>query len=141
MSLYIPTSSLNNKGQTDFQYFRNSILICIFCLDYLVLLLTQVSISRLPCPSWLSCSSCPVLLVSRPLASLSLLTPSWLSCPGCPVLAVLSWLFCLGCPYLAVCPNCPLLAILSKLSSPGCSVLHALLWLSCSGFHDLAVLY
>ncbi len=92
-----------------------------------------VSNSWLPCPSWLTCLSCPVL--------------SWLSFP---VLSVLSWQSILAFLYYQSCPHYPILAFLSWLSFPGCLVLAVftwlsypifLSWLSCSGCPVLAVMF
>jgi hypothetical protein len=97
---------------------------------------------------WQSCPSNPVLAVLFRLScpsgdglavlswlSLSCLSLSYFHCPGC-----LSWLLYPDCPALRSSSDCPVLAVLSWLSSPGCPVLAVLSWLSYPGCPFLAVL-
>jgi hypothetical protein len=113
---------------------------------------------------WLTCTSCPVLVVmfwsACPIFSIQ--APlSWLPCPGslvqgpctnCPVSAVLSWLSCLSCPDSAVLYQLSFINCPARPSYPS-SRLFCLGWaapalmssLSCNGCQTshsiLAVLY
>jgi hypothetical protein len=90
--------------------------------DYLVLAIIAV-LFRLSCPS----NGYPVLAVLSRLSCLAVL--SWQSCPNDPAVVILFWLFYPDCPVWFSCSDCPVLAIMSRLSF-SYSVLAVLSWLS-----------
>ncbi len=82
----------------------------------------------LSCPSWLFCSSCPVLVIQSCQSFPRLTSLSWQSCPSSPFLHVLFWGSCF----------CNFFHPPFWLSFTGCHG-SVLLWLSYSGYPALAV--